>query len=58
MNMTKFLNADAALDEIEPFRRHLPEVLVIRVKVHHALERWELMDAVSEMPLRLPPHAE
>ncbi len=56
--MTKFLNADAALDEIEPFRRHLPEVLVIRVKVHHALERWELMDAVSEMPLRLPPHAE
>lgn len=42
-----YLDADAALDDIDPFCRHLPEVLAVRVQIYEKLERWELIEAVA-----------
>jgi hypothetical protein len=46
LELGMYLDADAALDDIDPMCRHLPEVLAVRVTVYHALERWELMEVV------------
>ncbi len=48
ISLGMYLDADAALDDIDPTYRHLPEVLVVRVKVYHALERWDLMEVVAK----------
>lgn len=42
------LDADAELDRIDPFCRHLPEVLELRCQVYRALENWELMRTVAK----------
>jgi tetratricopeptide (TPR) repeat protein len=42
------LDADAELDRVDPFCRHLPEVLEVRAKVHRALKRWELLAVVAK----------
>ena len=42
-----FYEANAALEEIDPFCRHLPEVLVVRVAIYHGLKKWELMSVVA-----------
>lgn len=42
------LDADAELDLIDPFCRHLPEVLVARVCVYLTLQKWDLMQAVAK----------
>ena len=42
-----FQEANTELEEIDPLCRHLPEVLVLRVIIYHALERWELTAAVA-----------
>jgi hypothetical protein len=34
-----YLDADVALDDIDPYCRRLPEVLAVRVKIYQALER-------------------
>ena len=43
-----YLDADAALDDIDPRCRHLPEVFAARVEIYRALEKWELMQAVAK----------
>ena len=45
MELSMFLEADTALDDIDPFCRHLPEMLAVRV--YQALEPWELMQVVA-----------
>jgi hypothetical protein len=40
---------------IYSFRRHLPEVLAVRVKVYQALERWGLMQAVAKRMVEYDP---
>jgi tetratricopeptide (TPR) repeat protein len=42
------LDADAELDLIDPFCRHLPEVLELRVQGYLALEKWELMRTAAK----------
>ena len=39
--------ANAELEEIDPFCRHLPEVLMARLGVYHGLEKWELLAVVA-----------
>ena len=43
-----FEEANAELEEIDPFCRHLPEVLVARVAIYSALTKWELMAVVGK----------
>src|SRR4051794_23252446 len=43
-----FDTANAELEEIDPFCRHLPDVLAMRVAIYHGLQRWELMAIVAK----------
>lgn len=43
-----FLEANAELDEIDPFNRAAPEVLALRVAIYRGLERWELMEEIAK----------
>ncbi len=43
-----FEEANAELEEIDPFCRHLPEVLVARVAIYQGLKKWELMAIVAK----------
>ena len=40
--------ANAELDEIDPFCRHLPEVLLARVAIYYGLKKWELLAVVAK----------
>src|SRR5688572_1132472 len=51
----KPLEADAELDEIDPDVRHLPEVLIVRLAIYQALEKWELMEVVARRLVRYDP---
>jgi tetratricopeptide (TPR) repeat protein len=42
-----FIDPDAELDRIDPFCRHLPEILEVRQHIYRALEKWDLMQAVA-----------
>ncbi|MEQ1858433.1 MAG: hypothetical protein ABMA13_00700 [Chthoniobacteraceae bacterium] len=42
------LDANAELEKIIPEHRHLPQVLVFRLQIYHALEKWELMQTVAK----------
>ena len=43
-----FEEANAELEEIDPFCRHLPEVLVARLAIYHGLKKWELLAVVAK----------
>ncbi len=43
-----FEEASAELEEIDPFCRHLPEVLLTRVAIYQGLKKWELMAVVAK----------
>jgi tetratricopeptide (TPR) repeat protein len=43
-----FEEAQAQLEEIDPFCRHLPEVLAARIPIYRALEKWDLMAIVAK----------
>jgi hypothetical protein len=43
-----FEEAKAELEKIDPFCRHLPEVLVARVAIYHGLEKWDLLAVVAK----------
>ena len=43
-----FEDANAELEEIDPFCRHLPEVLLARLAIYHGLEKWELLAVVAK----------
>jgi hypothetical protein len=36
-----YLDANAALDDIDPLCRHFQEVLAVRVKLYQALAQWD-----------------
>src|SRR4051812_46923521 len=41
------LEANAELEEIDPFNRAAPEVLALRIDVYRALKKWELMREIA-----------
>jgi hypothetical protein len=43
-----FEEANAELEKIDPFCRHLPEVLLARLAIYHGLEKWELLAVVAK----------
>jgi tetratricopeptide (TPR) repeat protein len=43
-----FEAANAELEEIDPFCRHLPEVLTARAAIYHGLKKWELLAVVAK----------
>ncbi len=43
-----FEEAQSELEEIDPFCRHLPEVLAARIPFYRALEKWDLMAIVAK----------
>src|SRR4051794_30635036 len=42
-----FPEADRELDEIDPWVRHVPEVLAVRLRIYHGLKKWELLRVVA-----------
>jgi tetratricopeptide (TPR) repeat protein len=51
-----FTEADSELDKIDPFCRAVPEVLAVRLAIYRGLEKWELMQEVSERLRQWEPH--
>jgi tetratricopeptide (TPR) repeat protein len=43
-----FEEGNAELEEIDPFYRHLPEVLTARVIIYRELKKWDLMVVVTQ----------
>ena len=50
------LDANAQLEEIDPEVRHVPEVLVVRMELYKAMERWELMRTVARKLAQYDPN--
>ena len=48
LELGMFLDANAELNEIAPERRHLPEILEVRMHIFCALKKWELMQTVAK----------
>jgi hypothetical protein len=48
IELAMFEEANAELEEIDPFCRHLPEVLVARLAIYHGLKKWELLAVVAK----------
>ena len=48
IELSLFEEANAELEEIDPFCRHLPEVLVARLAIYHGLKKWELLAVVAK----------
>lgn len=40
--------ANDELERIDPFCRHLPEVLEVRAQVYSALKKWDLVEVVAK----------
>jgi tetratricopeptide (TPR) repeat protein len=55
VQLRMFLDADAALEDIDPFCRHLPELLAVRLQICEALKKWELMQVVAKMLVEYEP---
>ena len=45
--------SEYGLEEIDPFCRHLPEVLLARLAIHHGLKKWELPGGSREQTGRI-----
>jgi tetratricopeptide (TPR) repeat protein len=48
LELGMFLEANAALDEIDSFCRTAPEVLAIRLEIYSGLKKWDLMRTVAK----------
>jgi tetratricopeptide (TPR) repeat protein len=55
VELRMFLDADAAMDDIDPFCMRLPEVLAVRLQIYEALKRWEPMQVVAKMLVEYEP---
>ena len=53
-----FEEASAELEEIDPLCRHAPEVLIARVAIYQALEKWNLMAVVAKKLVEWNPSQE
>jgi hypothetical protein len=43
-----WLDADAELDNIDPFNRAAPEILALRIEIYRGLKKWELMREIAK----------
>jgi len=43
-----FEEANAESEQIDPFCRHLPEVMVARLAIYHGLKKWDLLAVVAK----------
>ena len=48
MQLGMLLEANAELDQIDPFNRAAPEVLAVRIAIYQRLEKWELMQELAK----------
>ena len=48
LEMGMFLAADAALDDIAPEFRHIPQVLTLRELIYEGMERWDLAQQIAK----------
>jgi len=48
IELEMFKEANAELEGIDPFCRHLPEVLMARLAIYHGLKKWELLAVVAK----------
>jgi tetratricopeptide (TPR) repeat protein len=48
IELEMFEEANAELEETDPFCRHLPEVLVARLAIYHGLKKWELLAVIAK----------
>jgi tetratricopeptide (TPR) repeat protein len=48
IDLGMFEEANAELEEIDPFCRALPEVLHARLDIYHGLKKWELMREIAK----------
>ena len=48
IELEMFEEANAELEEIDPFCRHLPEVLMARLAIYHGLKKWDLLAVVAK----------
>ena len=51
-----YLEADAELDEIDPFCPATPEVLAVRLAIYHGLKKWELMTEIAKRLVEFQPN--
>jgi hypothetical protein len=50
LELGMYEDANAELEEIDPFCETLPEVLEVRLNVYSQTARWELMETVANFP--------
>ena len=43
-----FMDAEEELENIDPEVRHLAEILVVRLEIYRAFQKWELMQTVAK----------
>jgi hypothetical protein len=48
IEVTMFEEANAELEEMDPFCRHLPELLLARLAIYHSLKKWDLLAVVAK----------
>jgi tetratricopeptide (TPR) repeat protein len=48
IELAMFEEANRELEEIDPFCRHLPGVLLARLATYHGLKKWELLAVVAK----------
>jgi hypothetical protein len=48
IELEMFEEANAELEEIDPFCRHLPEVLLARVAIYHGLKKRDLLAVIAK----------
>jgi tetratricopeptide (TPR) repeat protein len=48
-------DANAELENVDPFNRATPEVLRVRAAIYHGLKKWELLQVVALQLTRLEP---
>lgn len=51
-----FLEADAELDKIDPFKRAAPEVLRTRLAIYRGLRKWELVREIAKRQADFQPN--
>ena len=51
-----FLEANDALENVDPFNRAAPEILALRVEIYRHLEKWELMAEIARRLAEFQPN--
>src|SRR5687768_11951889 len=51
----KYLQANEELERIDPWCRHVPEVLTVRLDIYQGLEKWDGAETVAHQLVRYDP---